>query len=242
MPCIELAEVSNHVCRKINLRIEDGDIFVIVGPTGAGKTTLLNIMAGLVDYTGHVLIDSVNMDGASPSERSVGYLFQELALFPHLTVESNIAFGLRAQRYEKELTEKRVDALMEMLRIKHLKGRYPGSLSGGEQKRVALARSLAPRPRVLLLDEPTSSLDVETADHLRRELHSFLKRLGITTVLVTHNLLEARKIADKAAVMSEGMISEVTDLAHLLVRPLRDFVPRSVANRQPTGLYVNNSG
>ncbi len=239
MSCIELAEVSNHVCRQINLTIDEGDIFVIVGPTGAGKTTLLNIIAGLVDYSGRVLIDGKSVNRVSPSQRSVGYLFQEPALFPHMTVESNIAFGLRAQRHATELIESRVDALMHMLQIKHLRGRYPRSLSGGEQKRVALARSLAPRPRVLLLDEPTSSSDLETADHLRRELHSFLKRLGITTVLVTHNLLEAREIADKAAVMSGGMIRQLRDVADITLRSLRElYLSRS--NSQPTDLYVNN--
>ncbi|HJX34708.1 MAG TPA: ATP-binding cassette domain-containing protein, partial [Desulfatiglandales bacterium] len=130
---IELVKVSKHICRDVSLKIEDKELFVIVGKTGAGKTTLLNIMAGIADYTGSVIIDGVNVDNLPPGRRGVGYLFQDLALFPHLTVESNIAFGLRAVDFEKDASDERVLSLMEMMRITNLAKRYPHMLSGGEK-------------------------------------------------------------------------------------------------------------
>jgi len=221
---IELVDVSKHNCRNVNLKIEDGELFVIVGATGAGKTTLLNIIAGVVDYTGSVLIDGVNVDHISPRKRGVGYLFQELALFPHLTVESNIAFGLRAKGYDRIATDNRVSLLMEMMRIEHLAKRYPHMLSGGEKKRVALARSLAPSPGILLLDEPTSSLDHQTAKYLRTELLSILKKLSITAVYVTHDLREAEEIADRIAFISNGNIEQLSKPSDLFFNPLNESV------------------
>lgn len=208
MPDIELVNISKYICRNVNLRVVNKEIFVVVGTTGAGKTTLLNVVAGVTDYEGSVLIDGVNVDMVSPRKRGVGYLFQGLSLFPHLTVQSNIAFGLQAAGVEKAAADERVSSLMEMMRITHLAARYPHMLSGGEKKRVALARSLAPSPQILLLDEPTSSLDHQTAKYLRNELLDVLKKLGITTVYVTHDLREAEEIADRIAFMSKGKVEQ----------------------------------
>lgn len=221
---IELVNISKHTCRDVNLRIEDGEVFVIVGPTGAGKTTLLNVIAGVVDYRGSVWMDGANVDEVSPSKRGVGYLFQDLALFPHLTVESNIAFGLQAQGCKKTVADERISSLMQMMRIQHLAGRYPHMLSGGERKRVALARSLAPSPKVLLLDEPTSSLDHQTAKYLRSELLGVLKSLRVTTVHVTHDLREAEEIADRIAFMSNGNIEQVSTPQDLFFNPCNESV------------------
>ncbi|MFO7783302.1 MAG: ABC transporter ATP-binding protein [Thermodesulfobacteriota bacterium] len=224
MPDIRLVNVTRHLCRDINLEISDKELFVIVGTTGAGKTTLLNIIAGVTDYTGHVFLDDINVDDVPPKKRGVGYLFQDLALFPHLTVEANIAFGLRAGGHDKIGTDQHVSSLMEMMRIKSLADRYPHMLSGGEKKRVALARSLAPSPGILLLDEPTSSLDHQTAKYLRSELNSLLKRLGITTVYVTHDLREAEELADRIAFMSNGIIHQVSSPAGLFFSPFNRVV------------------
>ncbi|MBN1107014.1 MAG: ABC transporter ATP-binding protein [Deltaproteobacteria bacterium] len=224
MSDIELVDICKHNCRNVHLKILDRELFVIVGPTGAGKTTLLNIIAGVVDYTGSVWMDGVNVDRVSPGRRGVGYLFQELALFPHLTVESNIAFGLMAEGVEKRVAHERVASLMDMMRIRHLAGRYPHTLSGGEKKRVALARSLAPSPKVLLLDEPTSSLDHQTAKYLRSELVSVIRRLGITTVHVTHDLREAEEMADRIAFMSNGGIEQISTPQGLFFNPLNEAV------------------
>lgn len=209
MPEIELINAGRHICADMNFAIRDGEYFVVVGETGAGKTTLLNVIAGVVDYSGVVMIDNVNVNKLPPFKRGVGYLFQELALFPHLTVTANIAFGLRAQGYEKRAAGERVEFLMDLMRIGHMAHRYPHMLSGGEKKRVALARSLAPAPKILLLDEPTSSLDPRTAKYLRAELHTLLKKLGITTVHVTHDLREAEEIADRIAFIANGAIEQV---------------------------------
>jgi ABC-type Fe3+/spermidine/putrescine transport system ATPase subunit len=228
MPEIRLVHVSRHICRGLDLTIEDREIFVIVGTTGAGKTTLLNVIAGVTDYEGSVLIEGRNVDKVPPRKRGVGYLFQSLALFPHLTVASNIAFGLQASGIENSVAEKRVSSLMEMMRIQHLATRYPHMLSGGEKKRVALARSLAPSPQILLLDEPTSSLDHQTAKYLRIELINVLKRLGITTVYVTHDLREAEEIADRIAFMSNGRVEQVSIPRDFFFHPQNDCVSEFV--------------
>ncbi len=228
MPDIELVNMDRHICRNVNLKIMDREIFVVVGTTGAGKTTLLNVIAGVADYSGSVLIDGVNVDRVSPRKRGVGYLFQSLALFPHMTVESNIAFGLSAGGTEKSAADSRVTSLMEMMHIKHLAHRYPHTLSGGEKKRVALARSLAPSPQILLLDEPTASLDHQTAKYLRTELVSLLKELEMTTVYVTHDLREAEEIADRIALMSHGRIEQVSTPHDFFFNPRTEFVSEFV--------------
>lgn len=228
MPDIELVNMSRHICRNVDLRIMDNEILVIVGTTGAGKTTLLNVIAGVVGYKGSVLIDGVNVDKVSPRRRGVGYLFQGLALFPHMTVEANITFGLSAAGIEKNAADERVSWLMEMVHIKHLIHRYPHTLSGGEKKRVALARSLAPSPKVLLLDEPTASLDHQTAKYLRTELVPLLKKLEMTTVYVTHDLREAEEIADRIALMSHGRIEQVSNPRDFFFDPRNEFVSEFV--------------
>ncbi|MBN1833170.1 MAG: ABC transporter ATP-binding protein [Deltaproteobacteria bacterium] len=224
MPEIKLVNVSKYNCLDLNLTINDGEYFVIVGETGAGKTTLLNMIAGVLEYSGTVLIDGLNINHLPPFKRGVGYLLQELALFPHYSVEANISFGLRAQGYAKSMIKERVSSLMKMMNIDHLAGHYPHMISGGEKKRVALARSLAPSPRILLLDEPTSNLDAQTAKYLRRELHFLLKNLGVTTVHVTHNLREAEEIADRIALISNGLIEQVATPVELFFNPANSSV------------------
>ncbi len=219
MPEIALVNVGKHTCRNLHLTIEDGEYFVLVGATGAGKTTLLNIIAGLVDHDGTVYLDKIDVNRLPPSARGVGYLFQEPALFPNLSVTANITFGLRAQGYAQQAVHERATGLMDMLRIGHLADRYPHTLSGGESKRVALARSLAPSPKILLLDEPTANVDPQTARHLRGELHTLLKKLRITTVHVTHDLQEAEELADRIAFIANGSIQQVATPADFFFNP-----------------------
>ena len=163
MPSIELKNICKYICRDVNLEIFDKELLVLLGPNGAGKTTLLNIIAGLTDYSGSVFFDSVPVDKIPASKREVGYLFQDLVLFPHLDVTANISYGLKAQKQPQSKVEARVQELLQMMKIKHLSSRYPKHLSGGERQRVALARALALSPKVLLLDEPLRSLDVQTS-------------------------------------------------------------------------------
>ena len=224
MPSIALKNICKFICRNVNLEMRDGEFLVLLGPNGAGKTTLLNIIAGLTDYSGSVLFDGVPVDNLAASKREAGYLFQELVLFPHLDVTANIAYGLRAQKQPPGAVEARVQKLLGMMKIKHLASRYPEHLSGGEKQRVALARALAPSPKVLLLDEPLSSLDRQTAKYLRTELKQLQRRLGITTVYVTHDLQEAEEMADRISVIQEGQVEQVATMEEVFFFPRNEKV------------------
>jgi ABC-type Fe3+/spermidine/putrescine transport system ATPase subunit len=209
MPSIELKNICQYICRDVNLKIRDKELMVLLGPNGAGKTTIANIIAGLTDYEGSVLFNDTAVDKLPAHKREVGYLFQDLVLFPHLDVAANIAYGLRAKKQSQEQTEARVKKLLQMMKIEHLASRYPKHLSGGEKQRVALARALAPSPKVLLLDEPLSSLDLPTTKYLRTELRQLQQKLGITTIYVTHDLQEAEEMADRIAVLQDGQLEQV---------------------------------
>jgi ABC-type Fe3+/spermidine/putrescine transport system ATPase subunit len=224
MPSIRLEKVCKYICRDVELAINDHELLVLLGPSGAGKTTLLNIIAGLTDYRGSVLFDNQRVDKLPASKRGVGYLFQDLFLFPHLDVTANIAYGLKAQRQARDGVQDRVAELLHLMKISHLAGRYPRQLSGGEKQRVALARALALSPRVLLLDEPLSSLDAQTAKYLRTELRQLQRKLGITTVYVTHDLAEAEEMADRIAVIQEGQLQQLGKPEEVFFYPINEVV------------------
>jgi len=209
MPDIELKNISKYICGDINLKIRDREFLVLLGVNGGGKTTLLNVIAGLIDYGGSVLFDGRVVDNIPASRRQVSYLFQEPLLFPHLDVAANIAYGLRTRKQPAKQIEARVNALLRMMKIEHLSTRHPKHLSGGEKQRVALARALAVLPKVLLLDEPLSSLDAPSAKYLRVELKQIHRKLGVTTVYVTHDLQEAEEMADRIAVIQNGCLEQV---------------------------------
>jgi ABC-type Fe3+/spermidine/putrescine transport system ATPase subunit len=209
MPTIELININKYVCCGVNLKIRDKELLVLLGPNGSGKTTLLNIIAGLTDYRGSVLFDGKAMDNMPARTRRVGYLFQDLVLFPHLDVAANIVYGLRTNQKMAGQRESRLNELLEMVKIGHLSSRYPKHLSGGEKQRAALARALAVSPEVLLLDEPLSSLDTQTAKYLRTELKQLQQKLKITMVYVTHDLQEAEEIADRIAILQDGRVEQV---------------------------------
>lgn len=228
MPTIELVAVSNYICRDINLSVKDGELMVLLGPNGAGKTTLLNIVAGLIEYEGSVLFDNSPVDDIPSHQRGVGYLFQDLALFPHLNVSANIAYGIKVQKQKKDSIEARINELLHVMKIEHLAHRFPRNLSGGERQRVALARALAPSPHILLLDEPFSNLDFSTAKLLRTELRHLQKKFGITMIYVTHNQREAEEISDTIAVIHEGSIEQVGTADEIFFNPhnknVSDFI------------------
>jgi sulfate/thiosulfate transport system ATP-binding protein len=224
VPSIALFEVSNRVLRNISLAVGDGECLVLAGATGAGKTTLLNVMAGLASYEGSVRFGGRAVDGLPPASRKVGYLFQSFALFPHMRVRDNVAFGLKARGADPAHIHERVAGLLRMLGIGHLEDRYPKFLSGGEKQRVALARTLAPCPKILLLDEPFNSLDPRTAGCLRLELKSLQRKLGLTAVYVTHDQREAFEMGDRIAVVSQGRIEQVGSPADILFSPRTDAV------------------
>jgi ABC-type Fe3+/spermidine/putrescine transport system ATPase subunit len=219
MPSISLMNINNYACHDVNLEIYDKEFLVILGPNGAGKTTLINIIAGLIEYEGSVLFDGVPVDKLPANKREVGYLFQSLVLFPHLDVAANISYSLGIKKWPQQHREERVNELLKLVNIEHLDSRYAKQLSGGEKQRVALARALAASPKVLLLDEPLSSLDAQTAKYLRTELKQLQRRLGITTVYVTHDLMEAVEIADRMAIIQDGRVEQVAKPEKILFYP-----------------------
>ena len=224
MPSIVVKGVNNYACHNADLEIRDKEFLVLLGPNGSGKSTLLNVIAGLVEYRGTVSIDGIPIDRTPANKRGIGYLFQNLVLFPHLDVTANIAYSLKVKKWPQPKIEARVDELLKLMNISHLASRYPGHLSGGEKQRVALARALAVSPGVLLLDEPMSSLDAQTAKSLRIELKQIQRRLGVTTIYVTHDLMEAVNLADRMAVILDGSIQQVDEPEKLLFFPCNEKV------------------
>ena len=209
MPGIELRGVSNFILHNIDVTIHDGEFLVVLGPNGAGKTTLLNVIAGLIPYEGTVLFNGDGIDGLPPYRRNIGYVFQDLALFPHLSVQENVSFGLNAQSRNGEDSEVRINRLLDDWGLGSVAHRHVGTLSGGERQKAAIARALATQPQALLLDEPFTSLDRGTSIYLQREIKAIQQKLGITTVYVTHNQREAEEMADRIAVIYDGAIEQL---------------------------------
>lgn len=228
MPTVQLEQVSNFAINNITVKVRDGELFVLLGPTGAGKTTLLNMIAGLIEYEGNIFFDGRLMKRIPPNQRGIGYLFQDLALFPHLDVASNIAFGLRVRKWDKKERKYRVRELLDLMGIEHLSKRYPKNLSGGEKQRVALARALAPSPEVLLLDEPMSSLDLTTSKYLRMELRQLQRELAITTVYVTHNQVEAEEVSDRIGIIYEGRLEQFGPFQEIFFQPASEKVSKFI--------------
>ncbi len=209
----------------ISLHIEQGEFFTLLGPSGCGKTTLLRMIAGFntVDggeiYFGDQLINQV-----PAHKRGIGMVFQNYAIFPHLTVAENVAYGLKAQKVLKADMKRRVDAALEMVQISALKDRRPNELSGGQQQRVALARAFVIEPRVLLMDEPLSNLDAKLRVQMRTTIKKLQRQLGITTIYVTHDQEEALSISDRIAVMKDGHIMQVGKPDEIYKKPQNPFV------------------
>jgi ABC-type Fe3+/spermidine/putrescine transport system ATPase subunit len=201
---------KTEVLRDINLEVTPGELFTILGPSGCGKTTLLRIIAGLEHPSqGEIYINDIPQSQLPPFKRPTSLVFQDYALFPHLTVFENIAYGLRKRKINKTLLEKKVHTLLELTHLTPLKLRKPQELSGGERQRVALCRSLAVEPSVLLLDEPLSSLDAAIRYEMRRELKNIQKKIKTTFIYVTHDQEEAMILSDRMAVMSQGNIYQI---------------------------------
>ena len=207
MSCIRLEGVINRFIRVDDFLAPEGDICAVVGPSGAGKTSMLRIIAGLASHEGRVLFDDEEIQYKKPHERRAGYVSQDLHLFPHLTLEGNLYLAMHSLKIKHPEKQENVIEITELLRISHLMSRKPDTFSGGEKQRAALARVLASSPRVLLLDEPFSKLDFRTARYLRQEFRNLQKRLGLTTIIVTHDIQEARDMADSIWVMKDGILA-----------------------------------
>jgi len=193
--------------RDVSLRVERGEILCLLGPSGCGKTTLLRIIAGLeTDFQGKISFDGQDLRQVPVHERGFGLMFQDFALFPHMSVEDNVAYGLKRHRVAKSERQKQVQSMLQRVGLAGFNRRDVASLSGGQKQRVALARSLAPGPRFLMLDEPLGSLDALLRDRLAVELRQIIKADGLNAIYVTHDHQEAYAIADRIAVMSAGTI------------------------------------
>jgi len=209
----------------IDLQIEAGEFFSLLGPSGCGKTTTLRLIAGFErPDSGRILLDGVDMAATPPHKRRVNTVFQSYALFPHLDVFDNVAFGLRRHRVKKGEIKTRVEGILEAVRLGGLGHRRPAQLSGGQQQRVALARALVLNPSVLLLDEPLGALDAKLRKALQIELKSIQEQFGITFVYVTHDQEEALTMSDRIAVMSNGNIEQIATPAEMYEEPLTEFV------------------
>ncbi len=210
---------------KITLTIRHGEFFTFLGPSGCGKTTTLRIIAGL-EYPdeGRLFFNGKDVTDDPPYKRNTGMVFQNYALWPHMTVFDNIAYGLKIRKLPKEEIRKRVLEILDLVKLKGLENRYPTQLSGGQQQRVALARALVIEPAVLLLDEPLSNLDAKLRIEMREEIKRIQKKLGITTIYVTHDQEEAMVISDRIAVMNRGKIMQVDAPKDLYRRPRNLFV------------------
>lgn len=211
--------VCNYALNGVDLKVREGETLAIVGLTGAGKTTLIKAVAGLVPYEGHVLLDGRDIREIPIRERRIGYLPQDLYLFPHMTVFANVIYGLKGHGWYKKTLRREGERVMRLMGISHLSRRYPANLSGGEKQRAALARAIAFRPEILLLDEPFSSLDVKTAKYLRLEFKRVVHDLGFTTLFITHNLTEAEEMGDRIAVMDRGRILRAGSFSEVFIAP-----------------------
>jgi iron(III) transport system ATP-binding protein len=222
---VNLSYGPTHVLKDIDLSIRPGELFAFLGPSGCGKTTLLRLIAGFAQaQTGRVLLDGHDVAALPPWKRDVGMVFQSYALWPHMTVAQNVAFGLEERRRPRAEITAKVGQALALVGLSAYAQRRPAQLSGGQQQRVALARTIAIEPKVLLLDEPLSNLDARMRVSVRRDLRELQQRLGLTTIFVTHDQEEANTICDRIAVMEAGIIRQVGTPMELYERPANLFV------------------
>jgi len=248
-PLVELREISKRfvnidVVKGLSFNIKRGELFVILGPSGCGKTTTLRLLAGLErPDAGEIFIDDQMIAGRNffipPEARNVGMVFQEYALFPNLTVTENVAFGLH--KLEKSERQRIIEKMLEFVGLQDHSDRYPHELSGGEQKRVAFARALAPSPVVILLDEPFSNVDADMRLRIRRDMQRILRRSNITAILVTHNQEDAFAIADRIAVMNKGQIEQIATPSEMYHSPATRFVADFVGEADFINGVVENN-
>lgn len=227
--------------KGVNLEVYRGELLVLLGPSGSGKSTLLRIIAGLEYPTsGKIYIDGDEITDLPPYKRDTSMIFQNLALFPHMTVYDNVAYGLKIKSVSKDVIDRRVDEILELVKIKHLKDRRVTQLSGGQQQRVAIARSLILHPKILLLDEPLGALDLK----LRKELHIELRRIhrevGNTWIFVTHDQEEALTLSDRIGVMNNGLLMQIGDKWDVYEQPNTKFVAEFIGETNLFKCIVNN--
>ena len=240
---INVSYGSNHVLKEVSLNIENKDFYTFLGPSGCGKTTLLRLIAGFEkSSSGELFIDGKEVSNLNPWERDVGMVFQNYALWPHMTVYKNVSFWLEEKKIDKKEIKSRVDEVLELVDLKDLSGRYPFQLSGGQQQRVALARTLVVKPKVLLLDEPLSNLDAKLRVQMRKELQDLHKKIGITSIFVTHDQEEANSMSTNLAILNEGVVQQVGKPVDLYNNPENIFVANFLGTTNVIdGTFKNNN-
>ncbi|SEH01278.1 putative spermidine/putrescine transport system ATP-binding protein [Nonomuraea solani] len=220
---------GKEVVSAVDLETEPGEFLTLLGPSGCGKTTTLNMVAGHLTADGGLIeVDGRDITAIPPHRRSMGMVFQSYALFPHMTIADNVAFGLRMRKVAASRRKKRVAEVLEMVGLDGMSERHPRQLSGGQQQRAALARALVIEPDLLLLDEPFSNLDAQLRVRLRDEVASLQRRIGTTTILVTHDQEEALAVSDRIAVMADGVIHQLDRPQEIYLRPATDFVAQFI--------------
>ncbi|ABY97221.1 TPA: ABC transporter ATP-binding protein [Pseudomonas putida] len=228
---LQKSYAGSPVFENIDCHIERGEFVTLLGPSGCGKSTLLRCIAGLTPVdSGQILLDGHDIVPLSPQKRGIGMVFQSYALFPNMTVEQNVAFGLRMQKVKADESQLRVREALELVELGTFAGRYPHQLSGGQCQRVALARSLVTRPRLLLLDEPLSALDARIRKHLREQIRAIQRELGLTTIFVTHDQEEALTLSDRIFLMNQGRIVQSGDAETLYTAPVDLFAAGFIGN------------
>jgi ABC-type sugar transport system ATPase subunit len=224
-------EKNKNIINKIHLKIEPGEFVVIVGPSGCGKSTLLRMIAGLESITaGELYIDKIKVNNLPASKREIAMVFQDYALYPHMTVKKNISFGLELRKIPRAEIETRVLEVVELLGLEEFLKRKPGELSGGQRQRVAIGRAIVKNPKVFLFDEPFSNLDAQLRVQMRIELAALHRRIGSTTIFVTHDQVEAMSLADRIVVLKEGSIQQVGTPLDLYQNPSNRFVGSFIGN------------
>jgi len=235
--------------RRLDLEIQEGELITLLGPSGCGKTTTLRLVGGFeILDEGEIYFGDRPVAPLPPEKRNIGIVFQSYALFPHMTVWGNVAFGLQMRREPPASIRRRVQAILDRVQLQGLEGRYPHQLSGGQQQRVALARALVPNPAVLLLDEPLANLDAKLREDMRFYIRQLQRDVGITTIYVTHDQAEAMVLADRIAVMRAGVLQQVGRPEDIYRRPtnpwvaefigLSNFISGTVAGRENGYLRV----
>ena len=218
-----VAEVT--AVHNVSLEIQKGELVTLLGPSGCGKTTTLRMIAGFeFPNEGKIILDGKEINSLPPHNRDMSMVFQSYAIFPHLTVFENVAYGLNVQRLNKKIVNERVDKVLDLVHLEGLGDRPPGQLSGGQQQRVALARALVMEPKVLLMDEPLSNLDAKLREEMRTEIRRIQKNLNITSVYVTHDQIEAMTLSDKIVVMNQGIIEQIGNPVEVYRFPNSRFV------------------
>ncbi|MDZ4994657.1 ATP-binding cassette domain-containing protein [Clostridium perfringens] len=241
---------KNNILENLNLKVKKGELVSLLGPSGCGKTTTLRVVAGFIEPTaGKFLLGNKDYTNIPVHNRNFGLVFQSYALFPHLTVEENVAFGLKMKKMNKEEIKTKVDEILKVVDMSHLAKRYPKELSGGQRQRVAIARALVIEPSLLLLDEPLSNLDAKLRLKMRVEIRKLQQKLGITTLFVTHDQEECFSISDRVAVLNKGVIEQFDTPENIYSNPATEFVARFVGfenfvdlTKVSENAYKNESG